>query len=89
MSDQVRVGVIGTSAYADSTHLPNLKSHAGAQIAAICGRNRARAQEMADKYAIPMIYTDYRKMLEQADLDANEDNSLDVFDWKIEGYEVV
>jgi len=70
MSDQVRVGVIGTSAYADSTHLPNLKSHAGVQIAAICGRNRARAQEMADKYAIPMVYTDYRQMLEQGDLDA-------------------
>ena len=27
--------------------------------------------------------------IEQANLDANEDNSLDVFDWKIEGYEVV
>ena len=70
MGDQVRVGVIGTSAYADQTHLPNLKSHAGAQIAAICGRNRARAQEMADKYAIPMVYTNYRQMLDQADLDA-------------------
>ena len=70
MGDQVRVGVIGTSPYADQTHLPNLKSHAGAQIAAICGRNRARAQEMADKYAIPLVYTDYRQMLAQADLDA-------------------
>lgn len=70
MSDQVRVGVIGTSPYADFTHLPNLKSHPGAQIAAVCGRNRARAQEMADKYAIPMVYTDYRQMLEQANLDA-------------------
>ncbi len=70
MSDRVRVGVIGTSPYADYIHLPNLKSHAGAQIAAICGRNRARAQEMADKYAIPMVFTDYRQMLEQAGLDA-------------------
>ena len=70
MSDRVRVGVIGTSAYADFTHLPNLKSHAGAQIAAICGRNRERAQEMADKYDIPMVFTDYRQMLEHAGLDA-------------------
>ena len=70
MSDRVRVGVIGTSAYAEQTHLPNLKSHAGAQIAAICGRNRARAQEMADKYAIPLVFTDYQQMLENADLDA-------------------
>ena len=70
MDDQIRVGIIGTSWYADRVHLPNLKSHAGAQIAAICGRNRARAQEMADKYAIPEVYTDYRQMLEQAGLDA-------------------
>lgn len=27
--------------------------------------------------------------IEQDDLDANEDNSLDVFDWEIEGYEVI
>ena len=27
--------------------------------------------------------------IEQSELDANEDNSLDVFDWKIEGYDVV
>jgi predicted dehydrogenase len=49
MPDQVRIGVIGTSWYADLMHLPNLKSHPGAQLAAICGRNQARAQEMAAK----------------------------------------
>ena len=70
MPDQVRVGVIGTSWYADLMHLPNLKSHPGAQLAAICGRNQARAQEMAAKYAIPAVYADYRQMLEQANLDA-------------------
>ncbi|MFN8466048.1 MAG: Gfo/Idh/MocA family oxidoreductase [Caldilineaceae bacterium] len=70
MGDQVRVGVIGTSAYADGTHLPNLKSHADAHIAAICSRNRERAQEMADKYDIPAVYTDYHQMLEHAGLDA-------------------
>jgi predicted dehydrogenase len=51
-------------------HLPNLKSHPHAHIAAICGRNRVRAQEMADKYGIPAVYTDYHEMLEQANLDA-------------------
>jgi predicted dehydrogenase len=70
MPDQVHVGVIGTSGWADYMHLPSLKSHPGAQIAAICGRNRARAQEMADKYDIPRVFTDYRDMIAQADLDA-------------------
>ena len=70
MSDQVRVGVIGTSWFADLMHLPNLKSHPQAEIAAICGRKRERAQEMASKYEIPLVFTDYREMIDQGNLQA-------------------
>ena len=52
MKDRVRVGVIGTSWFADLCHLPNLKSHPKAEITAICGRHRERAEEMARKYGI-------------------------------------
>jgi predicted dehydrogenase len=51
-------------------HLPNLKSHSGAETVAICGRNRDRAEEMAKKYEIPRIFTDYREIIEKADLQA-------------------
>ena len=64
MSDCVRVGVIGTSWYADLAHLPRMKSHPRAQLVAICGRNRQRADEMAAKYEIPAVYTDYRAMIQ-------------------------
>jgi predicted dehydrogenase len=70
MNDKVRVGMIGTSGYADLIHLPLLKGHSGAVTTAICGRNRARAEEMAQKYSIPKVFTDYRDMLRQGDLDA-------------------
>ena len=70
MTQPVRVGVIGTSWWADTFHLPGLKSHARADLAAICGRNRDRAGEMAKKYSIPLIFTDYREMIEKADLHA-------------------
>jgi predicted dehydrogenase len=70
MSDTVRVGVIGTSWFADLMHLPNLKSHPQAEIAAICGRNRARAEEMAQKYEIPSVFTDHREMIDKGDLQA-------------------
>jgi predicted dehydrogenase len=70
MTDQVRVGVIGTSWYADLAHLPRVKSHQCAELKAICGRNRARAEEMAKKYGIPLVFTDYREMIEKGDLDA-------------------
>ncbi len=70
MTETVRVGVIGTSWYADMVHLPMLQSHPQAQIAAICGRNREPAAALAQKYAIPSIYSDYREMIEQCKLDA-------------------
>lgn len=70
MTEQVRVGVVGTSWYADLMHLPNLSSHPAAQVVAICGRNRERAAEMARKYAIPQVFTDYRALIAQGQIEA-------------------
>ena len=70
MPEQIRVGIIGTSHWADMMHLPCLKSHPHAHIAAICGRNRDRANEMAKKYEIPSVFTDYREMIEKGSLQA-------------------
>jgi predicted dehydrogenase len=70
MKDCVRVGVIGTSWYADLAHLPRLKSHPRCKLAAVCGRNRERADEMAAKYDVNAVYTNYRAMIEAGDLDA-------------------
>ena len=70
MTDKVRVGVIGTSWYADLAHLPRIKSHSRAELAAVCGRNRERAEEMAGKYESPLVFTDYRDMIEKGHLDA-------------------
>lgn len=70
MREQLRVGVVGTSWWADMHHLPYLKSHPQAQIAAICGRNKERAEKIAGKYEIPVVYTNYREMIEKGDLQA-------------------
>jgi predicted dehydrogenase len=66
----VSVGVVGASWWADAMHLPALASHPGARTAAICGRNRKNAQEMADTWDIPQVYTDYNEMIDSADLNA-------------------
>ena len=69
MVEQVQVGVIGTSAYADY-FIPWLKSHPKAALAAICGRNRDRVGEMSLKYSIPAVFTDYHDMINNGKLDA-------------------
>lgn len=70
MTDRIRIGVIGTSWWADLGHLSNLASDDRAQVVALCDRNPERAQAMAAKYAIPQLFTDYRAMLAEADLQA-------------------
>ena len=71
MTDKlVSVGMVGTSWWADAMHLPALASHPHARTVAICGRNRANAQKMADTWDIPQVYTDYAEMIDRADLDA-------------------
>ena len=51
-------------------HLPALKSHPQAELVAICGRNRDRAEEMAQKYAIPQVFTGYNELINESDVDA-------------------
>jgi predicted dehydrogenase len=70
MPETVRVGVVGTSWWADMLHLPALASHPQVQLAAICGRNRAPAEELAAKFGIGRVFTDYRAMIESDTLDA-------------------
>ncbi|MFN8490779.1 MAG: Gfo/Idh/MocA family oxidoreductase [Caldilineaceae bacterium] len=70
MSRKISVGVVGTSWYADLMHLPALKSHPQANLTAICGRNRELAEEMAKKYEISQVFSDYQAMIEQAGIEA-------------------
>lgn len=70
MPETVRVGVVGTSWFAETLHLAALSSHPGASIAAICGRNRQRASQVASDHIIPHVFTDYREMIASGLLDA-------------------
>jgi predicted dehydrogenase len=70
MPDRVRIGIVGTSWWTDMMFAPAVRSHPQAELAAVCGRNRARAEEMAAKYGIAQVFTDYREMMAQGGLDA-------------------
>ncbi|MCL4248061.1 MAG: Gfo/Idh/MocA family oxidoreductase [Anaerolineae bacterium] len=68
--ETVRFGVIGTSGWMDSFHLPAIQSHPNAQLRAVCGRNRERAEEVAEKYGCNAVYANYEVMLRNEALDA-------------------
>ncbi|MEM9561840.1 MAG: Gfo/Idh/MocA family oxidoreductase [Actinomycetota bacterium] len=67
---KVRIGVFGTSWWADAMYLPAMATHPRAELAAICGRRPGPAEEMAERWSIPAWYTDPERMLAEADLDA-------------------
>lgn len=70
MAKQVNIGLIGTSWWAELVFLPVLQKYSRANLVAICGRNRERADDMAAQFDVPQVYTDYRQMIQQGDLEA-------------------
>lgn len=47
-----------------------MTGYSKARLAATCGRNRERAAEVADRYGIPQVFTDYRETIRTAVQDA-------------------
>ncbi len=54
---------IGAGGIADKKHLSNYSKLPGVTMAAVCDISRAAAERMAQKYAIPAVFEDYRVML--------------------------
>lgn len=71
MSDQsLAVGIVGTSWWADSMHIPAVNSHPNARIVAVCGRNKQNAEKLAATWNIPHVFTDYHAMIDSRKCEA-------------------
>jgi predicted dehydrogenase len=64
----LRVGVIGVG-FGTQVQIPAFQSE-GVEVVAVCARREERARDAAGRFGIPQVFTDYRRMLEVADLDA-------------------
>ena len=61
----MRVGIIGAGNIAQYAHLPGYQKVPGVQIVAICDIVPERAKQVAAKWNVPQVFTDYREMLKQ------------------------
>jgi predicted dehydrogenase len=66
---KLRFGVIGAGAFAEACHVPGLLSHPQAEVVAICGRRRERAQMVADRFSISFVTTEPAALCARDDLD--------------------
>ncbi len=69
MTERFRFAVIGTRFWAESFHLPGLAARDDVELVALCGRDAAHTQAVAEKFSIPRIYADWREMLAREKLD--------------------
>lgn len=69
-TETVRIGFIGAGSIARSRHLPGLKKVPGVEVVAVSNRGRASAQAVAKDFGIPEVVEDWRRLLQQSDLDA-------------------
>lgn len=67
-SKPLRVGVIGAGI--GGAHLSGYKKSKNVEVAAICDLNEERATKSAAEFSTAKVYTDYKVMLKEADLDA-------------------
>jgi len=72
----INLGIIGTGGMAN-THAREFAKLSGVQLTACCDIVRDKAEQFAAKFGIPAVYTDYREMLENAELDAVSNVTID------------
>ncbi len=70
MTQEVRIGLIGTSWWVDLMYIPSLTSHPNVKVPSVCGRNAARAGEVAAKFGGAKVFTDYRQLIRSGEIDA-------------------
>jgi len=66
----VKVGIIGCGRIATLVHLPSLQKIKGVEVVAIADTSKERLRENLEKFHVDEGYTDYRRMLEKADVEA-------------------
>ncbi|MCX6343775.1 MAG: Gfo/Idh/MocA family oxidoreductase [Armatimonadetes bacterium] len=67
---KINVGIIGTGGIAVSRHMPALARFSDLNIMAVCDVNEASAKSAAEKFNVPHVFADYKKMLQMDELDA-------------------
>jgi predicted dehydrogenase len=66
--EQLRVGVVGCGA--GIFHLEGYHQEPRTKIVALAGLDTNRCQQLAQRFEVPRIYSDYRELLAQDDIDA-------------------
>ena len=65
----IQVGIIGTG-FMGAAHLENLRRVQGVKVLAIADDNLENAQALADKFDVPFVFTNWRELIENPEVEA-------------------
>lgn len=66
---ELKIGLIGTGSISES-HLQAYQANPKVKLIAVCDLNEERVRNTAEKYNIPHVYTDYRELLANPEIQA-------------------
>ncbi len=69
MTEEITWGILGAGYIARVAMAPALARLPDARLLAIAGRDRSRAEALANAHAIPRVYSDYQAVLDDPDID--------------------
>lgn len=71
MGEPVRVGIIGAGMIAQVMHLPHLlELHEQFEVTSLCDLSTGTVRAVAQRFAVPNVYTDHRDLLASGTVDA-------------------
>jgi len=70
MDSRVRVGIVGAGGFTVGRMLPNLVNLPGAEVTIVANRSRESGDNVAEKFGIGRVETDWHAVLEADDVDA-------------------
>lgn len=69
-SGKVKVGIIGSGGIARGAHIPGYKACPDCEVIAVCDSVEEVVKKAAQDFDIPMVFTDYKKLLAVEEIDA-------------------
>lgn len=66
----IRVGLVGAGANTRLRHIPGFREQQGVEIVSVANRSRESSERIATEYEIPVVYDNWRDLIEADDTDA-------------------
>ena len=69
-NQEIRIGLIGAGRNTRDRHIPGFREVDGVEIAAVANRSRESGRAVADQFNIPVVYDNWRELLEDESINA-------------------